>query len=571
MNNKQSALQKLCTAYKQHLGLKEGFTIGCFTPEDSSGEVLDFLKKHSADLKIPTYKKFEYKFSEKFEKPTKEKIEKECKKFPFVPDFDKPILVEKIKEREKKKYENNLRKQREFNHEYSKNRRDYIRYLKNNSTLIKQFFETEFTFSMNYFDKKHSYITGGTGAGKSELMKYLIHSHLKEMKSSVVLIEPAGDLASQVAHLKENINSDRLIYFDPFLQDGKTPVINPFDFVNTKYIDMETEFLLSVFEALLAEGGGYTVQMTTVLRPIISTLLYMGGQTLVDLLEFVNIGRNDWNNKYILAGHKSPIKSHREFFREAFFSNKYQTSKHGIYTKIQNLLSSSVFYDCTVGKSTINIEEAVKQKKLIVFNLAKGKMGHTSSNMLGRFIIAKLQSFALSQADILFENRTSVYMYVDECHNYLSATIGEILKETRKYFLFANLAQQIAGDNMDGPLRKSIFSNTDVKITGSNSPDTTEMMAKETRTNPYEFDCLEQGQFYIHVKKNLNIPVKVHSDLIDDRRAMSDSEWEGVKKNQIEKYYKTTQTYAPASGIKNSSAKKVLENETKDIDFEYDY
>lgn len=78
----------------------------------------------------------------------------------------------------------------------------------------------------------HTYITGGTGSGKSELIKSLIWHYLTRNKGTgLVLLTPNGDIAEQVAKFWVNLESNRLIYIEPSL-DGYFPCLNPFDVPN---------------------------------------------------------------------------------------------------------------------------------------------------------------------------------------------------------------------------------------------------------------------------------------------------------------------------------------------------
>ena len=104
------------------------------------------------------------------------------------------------------------------------------------------------------------------------------------------------------------------------------------------------------------------------------------------------------NGNLVNHGKQSPNEAHREFFQNAFFNKSYGATKQSIYTKIQSLLNSPGFANFIAKPSTFNLEAELNGKKLILFNLSKGKMGDDSSEAAGRFIVAMIQSIIKRRA-----------------------------------------------------------------------------------------------------------------------------------------------------------------------------
>ena len=82
----------------------------------------------------------------------------------------------------------------------------------------------------------HTYVTGSSGSGKSELMKVLIHSYARQEKPPcLVILDPHGKFADEVAAQREVIEADRLVYVnpaprsrpDPDLETRSTSTIRP--------------------------------------------------------------------------------------------------------------------------------------------------------------------------------------------------------------------------------------------------------------------------------------------------------------------------------------------------------
>ncbi len=404
-----------------------------------------------------------------------------------------------------------------------------------------------------YFER-HAYITGMTGSGKSELIKVLVYGlafNTKPFESNIlnafskpnfkkdktiIVIDPHGDLAEQIAKWKEfKDNYDDLVYIDPFLDKSFTPILNPFDIKDKteQNIDILAQELTKVFQELIKDSK-LTLQMETLLNPCISTLLRRENSTLRDLQKFMN---DELNKDLVEEGLKSPNPAHRDFFKYAFYNKSYTPTKQSIFTKIQSLLNSKIFHNLTIGKSTIDLEKLINNKKIIIFNLAKGKLGTDTSEAFGRLIIALLNSIALKRADIPEHKRIRTFLFIDEFQNYISKSIETTLTENRKYKLFMILSQQLLGQGMNSQMKNIILSNTFVKFIGMNAINTLKALSNETGIELEKLQKLDKGEFYIKIGNKPAFRFKTTDFLLGNKNSMSDKEWDKVKNYLLAKYY----------------------------------
>lgn len=385
--------------------------------------------------------------------------------------------------------------------------------------------------------ERHAYITGMTGSGKSELMKFIVYhllykripffsflnrSIIERIKpnKSVFVIDPHGDLAHQIYRWYETQYILRkatrpplkVVYFDPFLCKDKKPVLNPFDIKDKSEdtIDLVSQEIARVFKELIKDSR-LSLQMETLLIPCIATLLRRENSTLRDLQRFMN---DNLNKDLVEEGMRSPNPAHREFFKNAFYSKHYVPTKQSIYTKIQSLLNSKTFHDITIGKSTVDLEELMNTDSLVIFNLSKGKLGTDTSEALGRMIIALLTSFAFKRANIPESKRQRTFLFVDEFHNYIGDSLEVILTESRKYKLFLVLAQQFLGQGMNTQLKNAILSNTYLKFIGMNALNTLKALSSETGIELEKLQKLKQGEFFVKKGTEKQFKIKVPSYLV---------------------------------------------------------
>jgi hypothetical protein len=385
--------------------------------------------------------------------------------------------------------------------------------------------------------QKHTYITGGTGSGKSELIKILAYHYIAKKTDycTTVILEPHGDLSEEVARFKEHKNGDNLVYIHPFLRRGYTPVINPFQINSTdeNVIDRTAQELSLVFQELIKDSN-LTLQMNTLLVPCISTVIINNGN-LRDLQIMMD---DEKNHQWIKLGQNSPFQGHRDFFKDGFHKKGYSSTKQSVYTKIQSLLNSNAFYNLVVGDSTIDIESIMDSKKTVIFNLAKGDLGTEPSEAFGRFIIAMLQSLALARSNTPKHKRVPVHLFIDECQNYLSKSVGIILSETRKFYLHLTLAQQVWKQDMDTKLARTVTGNTEVKLCGKNSYETLSAFSKESGIKIEDLQRNPgKGLFFLKTGSESPQKIQLPSFLVGHKHSMEQENWADVKDIIIEKYY----------------------------------
>lgn len=190
---------------------------------------------------------------------------------------------------------------------------------------------------------------------------------IEKKDKAIILIEPNGDLSEQIAS-QQCLEKDRLVYIDCSLPSD-SPSINPFDLINIDNeldIEKQSQVIRNAMIQIFAwVGQPITLQMQSVLQPCLEIVAKQRG-TLLDLQRFMVDGLNE---DLVAAGVQS--HKHGEFFKYKFSENNLLISRQGIYQKLMNLLNFSVFADFFCGKSTIDIRQAIEDKKVILFNLSK--------------------------------------------------------------------------------------------------------------------------------------------------------------------------------------------------------
>ncbi len=303
--------------------------------------------------------------------------------------------------------------------------------------------------------RRHMYLLGKTGVGKSTLFKNMFISDVLA-GDGACFIDPHGETVEELLDYipKERIND--VIYFDP--SDTKYPIgFNLLELDDSAQRDLVADGVVEVFKKQFGMSWGPRLQY--LLTNAVATSLEAQGTTLLTVMRIL-MDKN--YRKFILKQVKDPIllKFWEEEFAQMSQNPKLVSeSLAPIQNKVGRFLSSSVIRNI-VGqvKSSINLRDIMDNKKILLVNLAQGKIGEESSALLGGMIITRLQSTAMERIDTPIENRNDFFLYVDEFQNFATDSFAKILSEARKFRLNLTMTNQYI-DQIPLTVRQAIFGN----------------------------------------------------------------------------------------------------------------
>lgn len=109
-------------------------------------------------------------------------------------------------------------------------------------------------------------------------------------------------------------------------------------------------------------------------------------------------------------------------------------------------------------KSSLDFEEIINTKKILIINLSKGLLGDNNSFLIGMIVVGELTLAAFARAAIPEDKRHNFYLYIDEFQNITTRSIPQILSELRKYRLSLTIAHQFIAQVKDD-IRDAVFGN----------------------------------------------------------------------------------------------------------------
>ena len=328
---------------------------------------------------------------------------------------------------------------------------------------------------------RHFYVIGQTGTGKTTLLKQMIIQDI-ENGHGVCLIDPHGaDVEDVLAHIPESRAGD-VIYFNP--GDTDRPMgLNMLEY-DPRYPEQKTFLvneLISIFNKLfdmkVAGGPAFEQYFRN------STFLVMddpgSGNTLLDIArvlsdkEFRAMKLSRCKNPLVVQFWQNAEKTTGEQGLANFVP--YITNKFDVF------LSNDIMRPIVAQeKSAFSFRDIMDQKKILLVNLSKGRLGEINSSLLGLIIVGKFSMAALSRADVVSMGKRpeDFFLYIDEFQNVTTNSIATIFSEARKYRLSLTVAHQYIAQLPD-EIRQSVFGNVGSRAAFRVGQEDAEFMEKQ--------------------------------------------------------------------------------------------
>ncbi|MBI5018933.1 DUF87 domain-containing protein [Candidatus Gottesmanbacteria bacterium] len=358
---------------------------------------------------------------------------------------------------------------------------------------------TPTTFGVKKADRrKHMYIIGKTGTGKSTLIANMAINDMKNGEG-VAVIDPHGDLSDILLDYIPSHRMNDVAYLDP--SDTEHPFhLNPLEVKNSAYRELIASGIVSIFYKLYHMSWGPRLEY--ILRNTILTLTHVPQSTFLDIPELLT---NDRFREKVVE--KLDDRVLKNFWLNEFNRLSPQMKSESIspiLNKVGQFLSSKTIRNI-VGSpsSTVDLERMMNEGKIVIVNLAQGKLGEDSSALLGAMIITKMQLAAMNRVYTAEENRRDFYLYVDEFQNFATQSFIKILSEARKYRLNLALANQYVGQ-IDEDVQKAIFGNAGSIISFAVGAADARMLGREFGEKYEEAELVGLGNFEVVLKLSID-------------------------------------------------------------------
>ncbi len=345
---------------------------------------------------------------------------------------------------------------------------------------------------------KHFYVIGKTGMGKSTLLENMAIQDIRN-GNGLCFIDPHGGTAEKLLEYIPEERVKDVLYFAPF--DIEHPVaFNVMEDVGPEKRHLVISGLMSAYLKLFGEES-FSDRMQYILQNTILALLEYPGSTMLGINKMLS--DKTYRNKVIANITDPSVKAYwtQEYagYTERFAAEAIPAIQNKIGQFTSNPLIRNIIGQ---PKSSFNFREIMDEKKIMIVNLSKGRVGEGNARLLGSMLMTKIYLAAMSRAE---ESNTSLaklppfYVFVDEFQSFADKSFADILSEARKYKLCLTMAHQYI-EQMEEEVRDAVFGNVGTMITFRVGAYDAEVLEKEFAPAFTAEDLVNLGLRQIYLK-----------------------------------------------------------------------
>lgn len=405
--------------------------------------------------------------------------------------------------------------------------------------------------------RRHLYVVGKTGSGKSRLLQLLLVADIRSGQGCC-LIDPHGDLAQDILKYVPKNRIKDVVYINP--NDRDFPIgFNPLEAVDDYEVRQHLSvFFISIFKKMFA--ATWNTRMEHLLRYITLALLETPDSNILGIPRILS---DTAYRQRVVMQIKDPVV--KQFWTGEYSSYNERYSNEAvipIINKVGQFISNPIIRNM-IGqkKNALDFEKFMNEGKIVILNLSKGKLGEENTALLGSMFITKIQQAALARAKMREEDRRDFYFYIDEFQNFATDAFSSILSEARKYHLDLTIAHQYIAQ-LPEDVKATAFGNVGSMITFAIGGDDANYLSKEFSPTFTADDMINLNTREMYIKmsvdgklttpfsaKTINVP-KAEFDYTEDianHSRMTYGKNRVSVENEIKRWQEATQSVSDDS------------------------
>jgi len=341
----------------------------------------------------------------------------------------------------------------------------------------------------------HVYVIGKTGTGKSTLLETMM---LQDLENGIgfALFDPHGDLVERVMAQVPGHRREDVLYLDVADRDCVWGY-NPLEHVPTEKKSVAVSGLLEVFRKHWPDFWG--PRLEHILRNALFVLLDQPEATLADVPRLFD--DKAYRREAVLRTANAHVRDFWLKEYEGYPARLRAEAIAPIQNKVGAFLADPILSRVlTQRRSTFSWRQVIDEGKVLLVNLAKGKIGEGNASLLGSLLLSGVYVAALGRADQPQEIRRDFILYLDEFQSVATPTLSSMLSELRKFHVGMVLAHQFLSQ-IDPLIRDAILGNVGTLITFRVGLPDAEFLAKEffPDFSPLDFTRLPNHEIYLRL------------------------------------------------------------------------
>ncbi|MCL4415468.1 MAG: type IV secretion system DNA-binding domain-containing protein [Actinobacteria bacterium] len=406
--------------------------------------------------------------------------------------------------------------------------------------------------------RRHLYVIGKTGSGKSRLLELLLISDIQSGQGCC-LLDPHGDLADELLMYVPKERIKDVVYVNPADRDfpiGFNPLESVSDYETRQHL---STFFIAIFKKLFSFN--WNPRMEHIIRYVTLALLETKDSNVLGISRILS---DTSFRQRVIKGIQDPVV-------KSFWTNEFSTWNERfandavipILNKVGQFIANPIIRNM-VGqrKNVLDFEKFMNEGKIVIINISKGKLGEDNVALLGSMFITKIQQAALSRAKFPEHERRDFYFYVDEFQNFATDAFSTILSEARKYHLDLTIAHQYIAQ-LPEDVKATAFGNVGSIITFAVGGDDAAYLTREFAPIFSADDMINLNVREMYIKmsidgkltspfsaRTIDIPKPSfdYSIEIVDHSRMKYGNNRVVVENEIERWSQSTESLEVSSG-----------------------
>lgn len=344
---------------------------------------------------------------------------------------------------------------------------------------------------------RHMYVIGKTGMGKSTLLENMAIQDIQNGEG-MAFIDPHGKTAELLLDYVPPERIKDVVYFAPF--DLEYPIsFNVMEDVGFDKRHLVASGLMSTFKKIWEDA--WSARMEYILSNTLLALLEYPGATLLGVNRM--LADKDYRKKVVDNISDPAVKS---FWVDEYakYTERFAAeATPAIQNKIGQFTANPLIRNI-IGqpKSSFDIREVMDDKKILIINLSKGRVGETNAMLLGSMLVTKIYLGAMSRADVQeveLKKLPNFYLFVDEFQSFANESFADILSEARKYKLNLTITHQYI-EQMPEEVRAAVFGNVGTMVCFRVGAFDAELLEKEFAPQFTAEDLVNLGIYQLYLK-----------------------------------------------------------------------
>ncbi len=339
--------------------------------------------------------------------------------------------------------------------------------------------------------RRHMYIIGQTGSGKSQFLQFMATQDIMN-GDGLAFIDPHGDVVENLLQVIPKERVEDVVYFNP--ADTERPMgLNILDVEGEQAQHMTVNSFIELLYKLYDPNrqGMVGPQLERAVRNVMLTAMAEPGNSMVEVLRLLTDTK--YAEKKIPLIKDPVVKSY--WVDQIANTNEFHKSETLGYfvSKFDRFVTEKLMRNIIgQSKSAFDFRDIMDNKKILLINLSKGKIGEANSTFLGLLLVPRILAAAMARADMPEEERKDFFLYVDEFQNFATPDFAEILAEARKYRLALIVANQYIAQIQED-IRNAVFGNVGSMFCFRVGADDGEHMEKQFQPVFTQADLINQA------------------------------------------------------------------------------